>query len=467
MLELKKNNEILEGVEIIDIADEGKAVGRKNDMVVFVSGAVPGDIVDVKITKRKRSFIEGKVEKIIKPSTYRVKPFCKHFGICGGCKWQHLSYDTQLHFKQKHVEDCLSRIAGIETTGILMPILKCDEQQLYRNKLEYTFSNRRFLTHEDDFDTPKQLNGLGFHIPGRFDKVLDIEECFLQREPSNEIRLEIKKFALLNNHEFFNLRSQTGFLRNIIIRTTTDEVMLIVVFYYEDKTKRMALLDHISSVFPEITSLMYVINSKRNDVISDLSIELYKGNPYITETMEYLNFRVSPVSFYQTNPLQAYELFKTVREFAGLTGNETVYDLYTGTGSIANFVSRRAEKVVGIENIESAVNDARRNSAINNIKNTSFFSGDMVKVLNDEFVETNGRPDIVIADPPRSGMHKDVVFALMNILPGRIVYVSCNPSTQARDVEILKEKYHLVKSQAVDMFPHTQHVENVALLEKI
>jgi 23S rRNA (uracil1939-C5)-methyltransferase len=459
--------EIIENLVITDIADEGKAIARYNDMVVFVSGAVPGDIADIKITKRKRNFMEGKVERIVKDSEFRVLPFCKHFGICGGCKWQHLSYDAQLHFKQKHVEDCLQRIAGIETTGVLLPILKCADQQFYRNKLEYTFTDRRYLTAEDDFDAPKQLNGLGFHIPGRFDKVLDIEECYLQREPSNAIRLEIKKYALKNNLEFFDLRKQNGFLRNIIIRTTNDEVMLTIVFHYEEETKRIALLDHISSAFPEITSLMYVINPKRNDVISDLKVELYSGNPHIIEKMEDLNFKVSPVSFYQTNSLQAYELYKTVREYAGLKGTETIYDLYTGTGSIANFISRKAEKVIGIEYIESAVSDAKENSIINNINNTSFFSGDMVKVLNDQFVETHGKPDVIITDPPRNGMHKDVVLQLLKILPERIVYVSCNPSTQARDIELLKERYDTIKSQPVDMFPHTQHVENVVLLKRI
>ncbi|HNW96793.1 MAG TPA: 23S rRNA (uracil(1939)-C(5))-methyltransferase RlmD [Bacteroidales bacterium] len=464
---MNERNEIIEGLEILDIADEGKAVARHNDMVVFVSGAVPGDIADVKITKRKRNFLEGKIEKLIKSSDNRTQPFCKHFGICGGCKWQHLSYEAQLNFKQKHVVDCIQRIAGINPDGIMHPILKCNEQKYYRNKLEFTFSDRRFLTDEDDFDAPKELNGLGFHVPGRFDKVLDINECFLQRHPSNAIRNEIRIFALKNNYEFFGLRKQNGFLRNIIIRTTQSELMLIIVFHHEDNEKRIALLDHISSAFPGITSLMYVINPKRNDIITDLEIMLYKGNPFITEHMEDLVFKVSPVSFFQTNSNQAYELYKMVREYAGLTGNETVYDLYTGTGTIANFIAGKSKKVIGIEYVQSAVEDAKENSKINGISNTDFFAGDMVKVLNDDFIKLHGAPDVVITDPPRMGMHKDVVMQLLKILPQRIVYVSCNPSTQARDIEILKEKYDLVKFCPVDMFPHTQHVENVTLLEKI
>jgi 23S rRNA (uracil1939-C5)-methyltransferase len=459
-------NEIIKNLEITDLADEGKSVARHEGLVVFVKGAVPGDIADVRITKRKKNFLEGKIENIIKPSDDRRKPFCRHFGICGGCKWQHLDYKAQLFFKQKQVEDSLSHIAGLDTAGIVLPIIGCDNPQYYRNKLEFTFSDRRFLTDEDDFDAPKELNGLGFHIPRRFDKVLDIHECYLQREPSNAIRNEIRSFALENKLEFFNLRQQQGFLRNIIIRSTRDELMLIVIFFHEDEIMRQAILDHISSSFPDITSLMYVINPKKNDTITDLKIELYKGNPFIIERMEELSFKVSPVSFFQTNSEQALRLYRTVREYAGLSGKETVYDLYTGTGSIANFIAAESGRVIGIEFLDSAIADARENSERNGIVNTSFYAGDMMKILNDAFVQTHGRPDVVITDPPRAGMHNDVVSQLLNILPEKIVYVSCNPSTQARDISILKEKYMLVKSQPVDMFPHTQHVENVALLEK-
>lgn len=461
---MRNVSEIIERVAITDIADEGKAVARYEGVVMFVSGAVPGDVADVRIIKKKKNFLEGRVERIVNPSEYRTLPFCRHFGVCGGCKWQHLLYDAQLKFKQKHVEDCLMRIAGIDTKEILRPIIKSGKQKFYRNKLEFTFSNLRFFTDADVLGEEKEVRGLGFHIPGRFDKVLDIEECFLQREPSNRIRNEIREYALKNDYEFFDLRKQTGFLRNMIVRTTPDELMLIVVFHYEDEQKRIALLDHIVSCFPDITSLMYVINPKRNDIITDLKIELYKGKPFLTEKMEELNFKVSPVSFYQTNSDQAYELYKTVREYAGLTGHETVYDLYTGTGSIANFLASKAKKIIGIEYVKSAVEDASENSTINKIENTSFFSGEIEKVLNDGFVSVNGRPEVVVTDPPRSGMHKDVVKQILKVEPSRIVYVSCNPSTQARDIELLQEKYTVVQSQPVDMFPHTQHVENVALL---
>jgi 23S rRNA (uracil1939-C5)-methyltransferase len=457
---------IIKNLEITDLADEGKAVGRHEGLVVFVSGAVPGDIADVRVIKKKKNFLEGKIENMIKPSDDRRQPFCRHFGICGGCKWQHLDYKAQLFFKQKQVEDSFNHIAGLDTAGIVLPILGCDSPQYYRNKLEFTFSDRRFLTDEDDFDAPKELNGLGFHIPRRFDKVLDIHECYLQRTPSNAIRNEIRKFALENKLEFFNLRLQQGFLRNVIIRSTRDEIMLIVIFFHEDEIMRKALLDHISSTFPEITSLMYVINPKKNDTITDLKVELYKGNPFIIERMEELSFKVSPVSFFQTNSEQALRLYRTVREYAGLNGTETVYDLYTGTGSIANFIAEKSGRVIGIEFVDSAIADARENSERNGIMNTSFYAGDMMKILNDAFVQTHGRPDLVISDPPRAGMHNDVIIQLLKILPEKIVYVSCNPSTQARDIGLLKDQYHLVKSQPVDMFPHTQHVENVALLEK-
>ena len=465
----KKQFSDIENVEIIDIADEGKGVGRYNDVVVFVSGVVPGDIVDVKVLKKKRNFIEGKVKKFHKYSEDRTTPFCNHFGVCGGCKWQYLNYEKQLFYKQKQVLDCLQRIAKVETDGTLLPIIPSENIQYYRNKLEYTFSCYRWLTDDDmkDNSEGRNMNALGFHIPGRFDKVLDIEKCYLQNEPSNAIRLSVKEFALKNKLEFFDLRKQGGFLRNIIIRTNlAGEVMVIVSFFHDDETWRDAVLEHISKSFSEVTSLMYVINNKCNDVITDMEIQCYKGNPYIMETMGTLKYKIGPVSFFQTNSLQGYELYKIVANFAALQGNEIVYDLYTGTGTIANFVASSAKKVVGVEYVKAAVDDAFENSKLNGITNTVFYAGDLAKVLNDSFVTENGKPDVIITDPPRSGMHKDVVMQLLEINPEKIVYVSCNPSTQARDIELMKEKYTMIKSQPVDMFPHTQHVENVVLLLK-
>jgi 23S rRNA (uracil1939-C5)-methyltransferase len=464
---MKKHFGIIEQLEIIDIADEGKSVAKYGELVVFVTGAVPGDIVDVRVTKSKRNFIEARVVNIRKPSVDRILPFCKHFGTCGGCKWQYLSYEKQLEYKQKQVNDCLQRIAKINTDGILLPVKASANTTFYRNKLEYTFSCYRWLTDEDmKFpEDGRNMNALGFHIPGKFDKVLDIENCYLQGEPSNKIRLLIREFALKNDLAFFDLRKQTGFLRNIIIRTTlSGEVMVIVSFFHDDDIWRNALLDHISVTFPEITSLMYVINDKCNDVITDLEIQCYKGNSYIIETMGKLKFKIGPVSFFQTNSLQAFELYKVVADFAALKGNEIVYDLYTGTGTIANFIASSTKKVIGVEYVKSAVDDAFENSKLNGITNTVFYAGDLAKVLNATFVNENGKPDLIITDPPRTGMHKDVVMQLLSICPEKIVYVSCNPATQARDLEILSEKYTLVKAQPIDMFPQTQHIENVALL---
>ena len=462
-----KHYSSLERLEIIDIADEGKSVAKYGDIVVFVTGAVPGDIVDAKVIKKRRNFLEAKVINFHKYSDDRIKPFCKHFGVCGGCKWQSLSYEKQLFYKQKQVQECLQRIAKIDVEGIILPIIPSANTNYYRNKLEYTFSCRRWLLDKDMqvADESMNMNGLGFHIPGMFDKVLDIETCYLQREPTNAIRLAVKEYALKNNLQFFDLRKQTGFLRNMIIRTTqAGEVMVIVSFFHDEKKLRDAILEYISNSFPEVTSLMYVINPKCNDVITDLEIQRYKGNPYIIETIGDLRFKIGPVSFFQSNTLQAYELYKTILDFAALSGNEIVYDLYTGTGTIANFVAASAQKVTGLEYIESAVSDAFENSRINGFSNTMFYAGDIAKVLNDTFVEANGIPDVVITDPPRSGMHKDVVQQLLEIHPQKIVYVSCNPSTQARDIALFSEKYDLVKSQPVDMFPHTHHIENVVLM---
>lgn len=459
----------IENLEIIDIADEGKAVARHNDMVVFVEGAVPGDIVDVCIKRKRKKYMEGFVTAIKKYSELREDAFCKHFGVCGGCKWQNLSYTQQLFFKQKQVTDCLKRIAGIDTTDIVLPIVPSENIKFYRNKLEFTFSSRRWFTREEGqfADGSKESFGLGFHIPGRFDKVLDIEECWLQPEPSNKIRNAVKKYALDNDLAFFDLRTQDGFLRTMIIRSSLNgTLMVIVVFAHEDEEQRLKLLNFLKVNFPEITSLLYVINEKRNDVITDQVVNCFSGLPYITEEMEGLRFEIGPVSFYQTNPTQAYKLYSIARELADFNGNEIVYDLYTGTGTIANFVARSVAKVVGVEYIESAVVDARKNSLQNNITNTAFYAGDMAKVLNDEFVAANGNPDVVILDPPRAGMHENVIAQLLKMNPAKIVYVSCNPATQARDINMLSEKYILIKSQPVDMFPHTSHVENVVLLKR-
>ena len=464
---MRKQYGILEGLEMIDIADEGKSVARFGELVVFVSGAVPGDVADVKITRSKRNFLEGKAVNIQKLSGDRTEPFCQHFGVCGGCKWQYMNYEKQLFYKQKLVKDCLERIAKINCDEILLPILPSQNTRYYRNKLEYTFSSYRWLTDEDMKEEAegRNMNALGFHVPGRFDKVLDIETCYLQREPTNAIRLSLKEYALKNDLPFFDLRKQTGFLRNIIIRTAENgELMVIISFFYENEEWQNSVMEHLAANFPQITSLMYVINSKGNDTISDLEIKCYKGNPFINEEMGSLKFKIGPVSFFQTNSLQAFELYKIVSDFAGLTGNEVVYDLYTGTGTIANFIATAAKKVVGIEYVKSAIDDAFENSRINGISNTIFYDGDIAKILNDSFVGANEIPDVIITDPPRSGMHKDVVQQLLQICPQKIVYVSCNPSTQARDIELLSEKYTLVKSQPVDMFPHTQHVENVVLL---
>ncbi len=467
-----KSLPLYQNVEILDIAAEGKSVAKHENLVIFVSGAVPGDIVDIQITKKKSNFREGRAVQIQKQSDKRVEPVCEHFGVCGGCVWQNLHYKHQLYYKQKQVVDSLERIAKInlQEQQILSPILPAQNEYHYRNKLEYTFSNLRWQTRNEfeDRETRHDLNGLGFHVPKMFDKVVDINECHLQREPSNSIRREVKKFTIENNYSYFNIRNHSGFLRNLIIRTSsTGDVMIIISFYYEDVEKREALLNHIANQFPEITALLYVINSKANDTFLDLDIKTYKGSGFIYEQMEELKFKISPKSFFQTNSEQAYNLYKVVREYAQLAGNEVVYDLYTGTGTIANFVANKASKVIGIEYVEEAIKDAVINSEINNIKNTQFFAGDLKNVLTRQFIETHGKPDVIITDPPRAGMLESVVRTMMFAEPKRIVYVSCNPATQARDLEILQEKYQVTRIQPVDMFPHTQHVENVVLLERL
>jgi 23S rRNA (uracil1939-C5)-methyltransferase len=464
----KRTGEIFEDVLVTDIAAEGKAIAKIDNIVFFIKGAVPGDVVDIKTVKRKKNFREAVVENFKKFSNERETPKCEHFGICGGCVWQMLPYKLQLKYKQQQVEDALTHIAKVEIPE-LQPILPSDNQYFYRNKLEFTFASQRWLSAEEMNvpDSEKQLQGLGFHIPGRFDKVLDIKKCCLQAEPSNEIRLEIKKFCLEQGFDFFDLKEQTGFLRNIIIRSSVNqELMVIIVFAFEDKEKRELLLNHLIEKFPQITSLMYFINPKRNSDYSDLEAKFYHGKDHIIEELGGLKFKVQAKSFYQTNSLQAFKLYSVAKEFAGLSGKEIVYDLYTGTGTIANFVADKASQVIGIEYIEEAIEDAKINSGLNGITNTKFYAGDMKDVLTEEFINKNGKPEVIILDPPRAGVHPDVIKTILNAAPQRIVYVSCNPATQARDVQLLDEKYAVKKIQPVDMFPQTHHVENVILLEK-
>jgi 23S rRNA (uracil1939-C5)-methyltransferase len=454
-----------ENVTIIDIAEEGKGVGKTDDFVLFVDKAVPGDIADVQVYRSKKNFGEAKITKLIQPSEYRTEAFCEHFGTCGGCKWQHMTYAAQLKFKQKSVADALTRIAKIDIDG-MMPIVPSPADKYYRNKLEYTFSNKRWLYDGESRENEAlNMNALGFHIPGRFDKILDVNHCWLQAEPSNNLRNSIRQFALQHDYSFYDIRAHTGALRNLIIRTSsTGDIMVIVVFAYADEEEVNKLMDFIAQGFPEITSLLYIINQKKNDTIFDQDVEVYKGEAYIHEEMNGIKFRIGAKSFYQTNSIQALRLYEIACDFAGFKGNELVYDLYTGAGTIANFVAKHVREVVGIEYVPSAIEDAKINSAINNITNTKFYAGDMKDVLAAEFVVEHGKPDVIITDPPRAGMHPDVVARLMEIEAAKIVYVSCNAATQARDLLVLKEKYNTVAIQPVDMFPHTQHVENVVLL---
>ena len=468
MARKRGNLPLIEGFEISGVAAEGKSLGKWNDMVVFVDGGVPGDIVDLQIIKKRKRHAEGLIVKMVRPSDMRVEPFCRHFGVCGGCKWQSIPYEKQLEYKQQQVEDQLVRIGHLDIPEI-SPILGSQLTERYRNKLEFTFSPKRWLE-KKDMDNPEitDMNALGFHIPGRFDKILDIEECCLQAEPSNAIRLAIKKFALENGYTFHDIRTHEGYLRNIIIRTsTTGEIMLIVIFASRDDEKQNRLLQFVADSFPEITSLMYVINDKLNDSVGDLDVELFSGRDHIYEEMDGLRFKIGGKSFFQTNSLQARTLYNTVREFAELKPEDVVYDLYTGTGTIALYVARSCARVVGVEYVEEAIADARINAEVNNISNSTFYAGDMKDVLNQEFIKRNGTPDVIILDPPRAGIHPDVAQTILNAAPRRIVYVSCNPATQARDLALLNERYRITKVQPVDMFPHTQHVENVVRLEKI
>lgn len=467
----KKSLPVLENITITDYAAEGKALARVNELVVFVPFAVPGDVVDLQVRRKKHSYCEAEIIRFIKYSERRVKPFCQHFGICGGCKWQNIPYDEQLRMKQKQVYDQLTRIGKVNLPEFNQ-ILGSVKTQGYRNKLEFGCSNRRWLTQEEiasgsDFT---QMNAVGFHITGAFDKILPIEKCWLMDDLQNKIRNAIRDYAYEHDIVFYDIRKQCGLLRDIMVRNSdTGEWMVLIQFHYEkdeDEVIAKNLLQHIADGFPEITSLLYVNNQKGNDTFNDLNIEVFKGNDYIYETMDGLIFKVGAKSFYQTNTKQAYHLYSVVRDFANLTGNELVYDLYTGTGTIANFVSRYAKRVIGIEYVPEAIEDAKINSEINNISNTSFFAGDMKDILTESFISENGTPDIIITDPPRAGMHPDVVQTIIKTAPKRIVYVSCNPATQARDLSLLDDLYEVVAVQPVDMFPHTPHVENVVLLNR-
>lgn len=467
----KKSLPVLENITITDYAAEGKALARVNELVVFVPFAVPGDVVDLQVRRKKHSYCEAEIIRFIKYSERRVKPFCQHFGICGGCKWQNIPYDEQLRMKQKQVYDQLTRIGKVNLPEFNQ-ILGSVKTQGYRNKLEFGCSNRRWLTQDEiasgsDFT---QMNAVGFHITGAFDKILPIEKCWLMDDLQNKIRNAIRDYAYEHDIIFYDIRRQCGLLRDIMVRNSdTGEWMVLIQFHYEkdeDEVIAKNLLQHIADGFPEITSLLYVNNQKGNDTFNDLNIEVFKGNDYIYETMDGLTFKVGAKSFYQTNTKQAYHLYSVVRDFANLTGNELVYDLYTGTGTIANFVSRYAKRVIGIEYVPEAIEDAKINSEINNISNTLFFAGDMKDILTESFISENGTPDIIITDPPRAGMHPDVVQTIIKTAPKRIVYVSCNPATQARDLSLLDNLYEVVAVQPVDMFPHTPHVENVVLLNR-
>lgn len=471
MARKRKEFPILENVTITDVAAEGKALARVNDMVVFVPFVVPGDVVDLKIRKKKHSYCEAEVVRFVKYSETRAVPVCQHFGVCGGCKWQNLPYEEQLRAKQQQVFDQLSRISHVQLPEF-NPIMGSQLTLHYRNKLEFGCSNKRWLTREqvasgETFDT---MNAIGFHITGAFDKILPIEKCWLMDDLQNRIRNEIRDYALANGITFFDLRQQVGLLRDVMIRNSdTGEWMVLVQFHFEsegDQQTAEALLSHLGEQFPQITSVLWVDNQKCNDTFGDLPVQVFKGNDHIFEVMEDLKFKVGPKSFYQTNTLQAYHLYDVARQFANLNGNEIVYDLYTGTGTIANFVARKAKKVVGVEYVPEAIEDAKVNSELNGIDNTTFYAGDMKDILNDEFIAENGQPDVIITDPPRAGMHADVIETIVRANPKRIVYVSCNPATQARDLIALDNNYEVKAVQPVDMFPHTPHVENVVLLER-
>ncbi len=465
---------ILEKIEIADAVSEGKSIARVENRVIFITGGVPGDVVDLKIDKVKSNYADAKVIHIHRASPHRITPFCSHFGNCGGCTWQHMTYEMQLHYKQKQVEDALVRLGKIEVP-VMLPIIPSQFTQHYRNRLDFAFSNKRWLTNEE-IATGEQFepNALGFHVPKRFDKILDIHNCYLMDDLQNEIRIAIKEFCISNGYSFYDPLKQTGFMRNIVVRkTSTGEWMVVGIFHTDEKERINLLLTEIKNRFTQITSLLYIINPKRNDTFFDLPVNVFSGKDHITEEMNpgttgkegaTLKFRISAKSFYQTNSDQAFVLYKVAREFAGLTGKELVYDLYTGTGTIAQFISANAKKVIGIEHTADAIEDAKANAIRNGISNIDFFAGDIKDTLTTSFVESHGKPDVIITDPPRAGMHEAIVKRFTEIKPERIVYVSCNPATQARDIALLSEYYRVEKVQPVDMFPHTVHVENVALL---
>ncbi|WP_445956489.1 23S rRNA (uracil(1939)-C(5))-methyltransferase RlmD [Yeosuana sp.] len=465
----RNKKQIFTNIEVMDAGSKGKTIAKAPDgKVIFLPNAVPGDVVDVQTFKMRKAYYEGKAIHFHKLSDKRTQPACEHFGVCGGCKWQDMGYAHQLSYKQNEVVNNLTRIGHIELPEVT-PILGSEKQYFYRNKMEFSFSDARWLTVEE-IQSDKDLgdkNALGFHIPGMWDKILDIKTCHLQEDPSNAIRNAVKTFAIENNLEFFNTRNQTGFLRTMMIRTsTTGDLMVMIQFFKEDKPNRELLLNFIAESFPQITSLQFVINEKANDTIYDQEVICYKGDDHIFEEMESLKFKINAKSFYQTNSDQAYELYKIARDFAGLTGEELVYDLYTGAGTIAQFVAKQAKKVIGVEAVPDAIMAAKENAQLNNIQNVEFFVGDMKHVFNNSFIAKHGQPDVIVTDPPRDGMHKDVVQQILNIAPEKVVYVSCNSATQARDLALMDSLYKVTKVQAVDMFPQTFHVENVVLLEK-
>ncbi|MFD2824730.1 23S rRNA (uracil(1939)-C(5))-methyltransferase RlmD [Lacinutrix iliipiscaria] len=465
----RNKKQVFTNLEVIDAGAKGKTIAKAPDgKVVFLPNAVPGDVVDVQTFKKRKAYYEGKATVFHKLSDKRTTPACEHFGTCGGCKWQDMAYEHQLFYKQKEVVNNLMRIGHIDLPDVT-PILGSAEQYFYRNKMEFSFSDSRWLTLEEIQSTEDlgDKNALGFHIPGMWDKILDIKKCHLQADPSNAIRNTVKMFALTHNMDFFNTRNQTGLLRTLMIRTSsTGAIMVVVQFFKDDKIKRELLLNFLAEEFPQISSLQYIINEKANDTIYDQDVICFKGDDHIFEEMEGLQFKINAKSFYQTNSKQAYELYKITRDFAGLTGNELVYDLYTGTGTIAQFVAKQAKKVIGVEAVPDAILAAKENAKLNKIDNADFYVGDMKHVFNDTFIKTHGHPDVIITDPPRDGMHKDVVNQILNIAPNKIVYVSCNSATQARDLALMNEWYKVTKMQPVDMFPQTFHVENVVLLEK-
>ena len=464
----KKKFPIIENLLITSVAAEGVSLGRHNDYVIFVSGVIPGDIVDVQLTRMRKAYAESKLLKIREFSKDRIEPFCKHFGTCGGCKWQMLPYEKQLEYKEKQVYDQLTRLGKLENLN-LKPIIPAKNDKYYRNKLEYTFAQRRWIDSNEPFveNTGRNLEGLGFHVKGMFDRIVDIDECFLQVEPSNEIRNKLREFTKRDGYDYYNSRTHEGMMRNLMIRTSSlGEIMVVVIFNRDEKQLIEAVMKFLDEEFPNLTSLQYVVNTKFNDSIYDQDLICYKGRSYILEDLDGLKFRIGPKSFFQTNTEQALVLYRKTVEFADIKADELIYDLYTGTGTIANFIAKKCKKVVGIDSVPEAIDDAKKNSELNNIDNAVFYAGDMKDLLNSEFIEKNGKPDTIILDPPRAGVHENVINIMREISAKKIVYVSCNPASQARDISMLSDMYNVVEVQALDMFPHTHHVENIVLMEK-